>query len=171
MFSFREPITYGLFLALLGFFNDFSSAHEKATVLQCVVLLKLKMPWMLRRGKRFHLSSKVKNHVSAWICRHTLVSENHHQMIFKKCIFLPWKSCWIIAIWIMALFTTKLLTNSQNWKSLVTFFETLAFCGTLLNKVFLCRYATMWTTHTQKKPSEMEVAPRCNCWHCRHCWH
>ena len=122
MFSFREPITYGLFLALLGFFNDFSSAHEKATVLQCVVLLKLKMPWMLRRGKRFHLSSKVKNHVSAWICRHTLVSENHHQMTLKKCIFLPWKSCWIIAIWIMALFTTKLLTNRQNWKSFGNFF-------------------------------------------------
>ena len=42
---------------------------------------------MLRREKRFHLSSKVKNHVSAWICRHTLVSENPHQMIFKITIY------------------------------------------------------------------------------------
>ena len=82
MFSFFEPITYGLIVALMGFSNIFTGAHGKATVLQCVVVLKLKMPWMLRREKRFHLSSKVKNHVSAWICRHTLVSENPHQMIF-----------------------------------------------------------------------------------------
>ena len=124
MFLFCEPITYGLFVAFLGLPNNFNSAHEKATVLQCEVLLKLKMPWMLRREKRFHLSSKVKNHVSAWICRHTLVSENPHQMIFKnKILFLFWKSCWIIAIWIMALFAAKLLTNKQNWKSFGSFLK------------------------------------------------
>ena len=26
-------------------------------------------------------------------------------------------------------------------------------------------------THLRKIPSEMQVAPRYNCWHCCHCWH
>ena len=29
----------------------------------------------------------------------------------------------------------------------------------------------IFSTEKKKIPSEMEVAPRYNCWHCRHCWH
>ena len=28
-----------------------------------------------------------------------------------------------------------------------------------------------WWKKNKKIPSEMEVAPRYNCWHCWHCWH
>ena len=50
--------------------------------------------------------------------------------------------------------------------------RTQTLCKTIrAGSVNMCLGSVTVNMPTEKIPSEMEVAPRYNCWHCWHCWH